>query len=148
MKKNMTKITGLKKEMSQIFTEDAEIKPFTNIKIDDKAFDINAFADIKEIIITSKSKGKGFAGGMKRWGFSGGPATHGSHVGRRIGSIGAQGYDRVLRGKKMPGRMGGKLITLKTQILDIDKDTNTLKVNGCIPGGYNSQVEIFYSEEK
>jgi len=69
---------------------------------------VDIFKEGDYLDITGMSKGKGFAGVMKRWGFAGGPASHGSTSHRRVGSIGSgSAYpSRVLKGKKMPGRMG------------------------------------------
>jgi large subunit ribosomal protein L3 len=97
---------------------------------------VGVFEGVKEIDVTGISKGKGFAGVMKRWGFSGGPATHGCTTPRSAGSVGA-GTDpgHVVRGKKMAGRMGGKRITVKNlNIVKIDKGRNLLIVKGAIPG--------------
>lgn len=96
-----------------------------------------------KVTIVAKSKGKGFAGVVKRWGFAGGPRTHGqSDRLRAPGSIGA-GTDpgRVLKGKKMPGRMGQDRVTLKNKkIVDI-KDTLIL-ISGPIPGSKGDIVTI------
>lgn len=142
MENNKIKTKGIKKEMSQLYTDEGYVKPFTLIEIKDEEFDFGTIKENDEVMISSTSKGKGFAGGMKRWGFSGGPATHGSLVGRRIGSIGAQGYGRVLKGKKMPGRMGGKKITMMVKVLDVDVVNKSLKINGSIPGGYNAPITV------
>ena len=93
--------------------------------------------------VTAKSKGKGFAGVVKRWGFAGGPKTHGqSDRHRAPGSIGA-GTDpgRVFKGKKMPGRMGGDTVTLKNKkIVEIKGDY--LLISGALPGANGSPVTI------
>jgi large subunit ribosomal protein L3 len=97
-----------------------------------------------KVTVVSKSKGKGFAGVVKRWGFSGGPRTHGQSDNLRApGSIGA-GTDpgRVVKGKKMPGRMGQDRVTLKNKkIVDV-KDTLIL-ISGPIPGSKGDIVTIF-----
>ena len=89
--------------------------------------------------------GKGFQGGMKRWGFKGLPASHGvSAAHRSIGSTGCR-HDpgRVWRGKKMPGHMGVKSATAEClHVMKIDPALNTVWVRGCIPGHLNSLVEI------
>jgi len=86
--------------------------------------------------ITGISKGKGFQGVVKRWGFRGKSATHGTkHAARTPGSIGTTGMRKVLKGKKMPGRMGRDTITVKNlKIVEIDKENNILKVRGAVPG--------------
>jgi large subunit ribosomal protein L3 len=110
---------------------------------------VDVFEKIKKVDIAGTSKGKGFAGVVKRWGFSGGPATHGCTTHRSPGSIGA-GTDpgRVLKGKKMAGRMGGARITVRNlEVVEIDKNKNMLIVKGAIPGpngGYLSIRESVY----
>ena len=95
--------------------------------------------------VTGVSKGKGFAGVIKRWGFSGGPATHGqSDRLRAPGSIG-QGTTpgRVFRGKKMPGRLGQEIVTIKNlQVIEVDAAKNLLVLAGSVPGARRSILKI------
>jgi len=89
--------------------------------------------------------GKGFAGVVKRWGFKGGPKTHGqSDRERAIGSIGQRtDPGRVWKGKKMPGHMGVEKKTVKNlRIFKIDNEKNEILIAGLIPGGRNGLVEI------
>ncbi len=105
---------------------------------------VDVFDGVEVIDITSTSKGKGFAGVMKRWGFHGGPATHGCTTPRSAGSVGA-GTDpgRVLKGKKMAGRMGGKKCTVRNlDVIKIDKDKNLMFVKGAVPGPNGGYVII------
>jgi large subunit ribosomal protein L3 len=96
--------------------------------------------------LVGNSKGKGFQGVMKRHGFAGvGMATHGQKDRQRHGgSIGQSSYpSRVLKGTKMPGRMGNTRITVKNiEILDVVADQNLLILKGSVPGGRNSYLEI------
>lgn len=94
--------------------------------------------------ISGTAKGKGFQGGVKRWGFSGRNATHGvKHEQRTIGSVGCSFPERVIKGKKMPGRMGGGRKTVKNlEIINIDKDNNLLAVKGAVPGSRGTLLEI------
>ncbi len=89
------------------------------------------------IAVTGVSKGKGFAGGVKRWGFAGGSRTHGqSDRERAPGSIG-QGTTpgRVLKGKKMAGKMGDEQVTVKNlQIVAVNHDVNEIEISGPVPG--------------
>lgn len=105
---------------------------------------VDVFEGIEKVDITGVSKGKGFAGVVKRYGFSGGPATHGSTTHRAPGSIGAgTSPGRVLKGKKMPGRMGGVKTTVRNLgIVKIDKNRNMLFVKGAIPGPNGSFIII------
>jgi large subunit ribosomal protein L3 len=96
-------------------------------------------ADIFEvgdkISVTGISKGKGFAGTIKRHGFHRGPKTHGGQSYRRPGSIGSMFPQRVLRGKKMAGHMGHSQVTTKNlRVALIDKDNNVVGVEGAVPG--------------
>ncbi len=105
---------------------------------------VDVFDGVEVIDVTSTSKGKGFAGVMKRWGFHGGPATHGCTTPRSAGSVGA-GTDpgRVLKGKKMAGRMGGDKCTVRNlDVIKIDKDRNLMFVKGAVPGPNGGYVII------
>jgi len=90
----------------------------------------------EKVHITGTSKGRGFAGVVKRWGFRGGKATRGSMFHRTPGSIGASAFpSRVLKGTRLPGRMGGKRVTVKyLEVLKIEEDKDLLIVKGAIPG--------------
>jgi large subunit ribosomal protein L3 len=97
------------------------------------------------IDISGKSKGRGFQGVIKRHGFSGGRKTHGSNFHRAPGSIGCSAWpSRVLKGKKMPGRMGNELVTQKNiKIIDVRTSENLLLVHGAVPGAKNGIVNIY-----
>lgn len=106
--------------------------------------DVSIF-EVGDIIeVSAISKGKGFQGVVKRHGFKGGPRTHGNkHHERTPGSIGAQGPQKVLKGKKMAGRMGGERVTVKNlKILQIDKENNQLVLKGAVPGHRGTLVEL------
>ncbi len=108
-----------------------------------KVSDIFTPGDI--VSVTGVSKGKGFAGGVKRWHFSGGPKTHGqSDRHRAPGSIG-QGTTpgRVYRGKKMAGRMGSDLVYVKNlQVISVDSEKNVIEIKGPVPGIANRVLVI------
>ncbi len=94
--------------------------------------------------ITSKSKGKGFAGVMKRWNFAGGPGSHGSKFHRRPGSSGNRTWPgRVMPGKKFPGHLGNETVTVKNvEIVDVIPGENVLMVKGPVPGARNTLVKL------
>ncbi len=96
------------------------------------------------IDVTGTSKGKGFQGVIKRWGFSGGRATHGSKFHRAPGSIGMSAWpSRVHRGKKMPGQMGNARVTQQNlEIVEVRADQNLILVKGAIPGPNQGLVLI------
>lgn len=98
--------------------------------------------DIVEVSATTK--GKGFQGVVKRHNFSGGPRTHGQkHNERSAGSIGNKGIARVLKGLRMPGRMGADRVTVKNlKVVSIDAEHNTLYLSGAVPGIPGALVEI------
>lgn len=94
--------------------------------------------------VTATAKGKGFAGVVKRYGFGGGPATHGSGFHRKPGSIGNREFPgRVQPGKKMPGQLGNKPVTVKgLEVVDVIPEKNVLLLKGSVPGATNSLVKI------
>jgi large subunit ribosomal protein L3 len=96
------------------------------------------------VTISSVSKGKGFQGGMKRHGMSGGWGQHGQkHSAREIGSIGSTGQQRVNKGKRMPGRMGSDRVTQKNvRILDVDVENGFILIKGAVAGKRGTLVEI------
>lgn len=92
------------------------------------------------------SKGKGYAGGMKRHNFGGGPAAHGaSKVHRKPGSNGANSYPgHLFKGKKMAGRMGGEQVTMKRlTVFAVDAENNLILIRGSVPGASNSLVIVY-----
>lgn len=99
-----------------------------------------------KVKVSGVSKGKGFAGVVKRWGFKGGPRTHGqSDRERAPGSIGQTTTPgRVFKGKKMAGRMGGDKKTVRgLKVMQIDKEKNLLVLSGLIPGAKGGLVKIY-----
>jgi large subunit ribosomal protein L3 len=104
----------------------------------------------QRVAITGVSKGKGFAGVVKRWNFSGGPASHGSTTHRAPGSIGCSAYpSRVFKGRKMPGHYGSATVTVDNlEIVDRHPDRNLLFVKGAVPGGKNGMVIIKLSKKQ
>jgi large subunit ribosomal protein L3 len=97
---------------------------------------VEQFAIGDRLRVTGTSKGRGFAGTVKRWGFRIGPMTHGSMSHRAPGSIGASAYpSRVVKGKKMPGHMGNARVTVKNlEVIDVRPEDNLLLVKGAVPG--------------
>lgn len=112
-------------------------------KVGDK-IDLSGFSEGEKVKVVGISKGKGFAGVVKRHGFHGGPASHGQkHSLREPGSIGAGGVQRVIKGKRMAGRMGSDRINVKgIKIVKIDVDNNILAISGALPGKRGTLLEI------
>jgi len=106
--------------------------------------DVSIFKEEEKIQVSGISKGRGFQGVVKRWGFAGTPKSHGTkHSLRKPGSIGVTGPQRVLKGQKMAGRMGSKRVTIKNlKIYKIDQDNNLLYIKGAVPGRRGALLEI------
>jgi large subunit ribosomal protein L3 len=106
--------------------------------------DVSVFNEGDKVKVAGISKGKGFQGGVKRWGFSGRGASHGvKHEARTLGSTGSAYPQRVIKGRKMPGRTGYQRITVRNlEVVKIDKDNNIMAVKGAIPGRRGTLVEI------
>ena len=104
----------------------------------------SVFEKGEHIDVEGTTKGRGFAGIIKRHGFKGGHASHGPTMGREPGSIGSSAYpSRVIKGKRLPGRMGGKPLTSKNLLVaGVDAEQNVLLVRGAIPGPTNGLVFI------
>lgn len=96
------------------------------------------------VTVSGISKGKGFQGVVKRHGFHGGRRSHGQkHSEREPGSIGAGGMQRVMKGIRMAGRMGGDRITVKNlKVVNVDKENNQILIKGAIPGRRGTLIEI------
>ncbi|MBU2462098.1 50S ribosomal protein L3, partial [bacterium] len=105
---------------------------------------IDIFSEQEQVKISGTSKGKGFTGVVKRHNFSGGPASHGSMCGKVVGSIGqSSDPSRVWKNTGMPGRMGGKRVTVKNlKVIKIDKNRGLLFIEGAIPGPEKGLVII------
>lgn len=104
---------------------------------------IDILEGVELVTLCGTSKGKGFAGAMKRWNFSGGPAGHGSKFHRALGSIGCRKPRRTKPGQKMHGHMGLDTITLKKVPLElINKNLNVIALRGPVPGARNSIIVL------
>ena len=116
---------------------------------------VSAFSEINYVDVSGTSKGKGFAGVMKRHGFGGFPASHGTERKHRApGSISSFASDaghggNLKKGKKMAGRMGGVRVTTKNhRLISIDEEKNLLIVKGAVPGPSGGYVEVGVSKTK
>ncbi|MEF9841447.1 MAG: 50S ribosomal protein L3 [Raoultibacter sp.] len=105
---------------------------------------VAVFAEAAKVDVTSTSKGKGFAGVMKRYNFKGGPGGHGSHFHRAPGSVGQCATpSRVFKGLHLPGHMGCETVTTKNlEVVKIDEEQNLILVKGAVPGGKNATVRV------
>ncbi len=105
---------------------------------------VETFTTGDKVVVVGESKGKGFAGVVKRHHFRGGPASHGHKDNLRMpGTIGAGGVQRVFKGQKMGGRMGGERITVKNlEIIEVHPEVNEIYIKGAVPGGRNALLLI------
>ncbi len=106
--------------------------------------DVTAFTEGEKVKVSGITKAKGFQGVVKRHGFRGGPASHGQkHSAREPGSIGATYPERVPKGRRMAGRMGGVRATARNlTVAKIDPELNVIALKGAVPGRYGTLLEI------
>lgn len=127
----------INKNLREFRTADSDLNVGDIIKVD-------VFKKGDAVNISGNSKGRGFQGVVKRWGFHGADASHGTKDQERMpGSSGPTGPAKVFKGKKMPGRMGGKRASIKNlEIIEVDSKKNLLFVKGAVPGARNSLLEV------
>lgn len=115
-----------------------------NIPAKGEKIDVSVFKEGDWVKVSGISKSYGFQGVVKRHGFRGAPKTHGTkHAHREPGSIGSTWPQRILKGKKMAGRMGGERKTVKNlKVVKIDKENNIMAVLGAVPGRKGGLLEI------
>jgi len=120
-----------------------EIRGTTELEIGAK-FTVDIFAKGATVAISGKSKGRGFQGVVKRHGYTGGPASHGSKTGRIPGSVGASAWpSRVVPGRRLPGHMGDAQVTVRNlTVVGVDAEQNLLWIKGSVPGARNTYLTI------
>jgi len=130
--------TAAHKYLSEVRVEDASGYELG------QQINLEGFAEANKVHVSGISKGKGFAGSIKRHNFQGGRASHGSHFHRAPGSIGQCATpSRVYKGKKMPGHMGTDKVTVKNlKVIKVDMDQNLLLVRGAVPGGKGAILRV------
>jgi large subunit ribosomal protein L3 len=126
------------KVLREIRTDDLDVSGL------EQQITVGIFAPGEFVDVTSTSKGKGYAGVMKKWHFKGSHATHGAETHRASGSIGASSYpSRVMKGIHMAGRMGGERVTIQNlTVVKVDPNRNLLVLKGSVPGPNNGLVMI------
>ena len=126
--------------MTEIFGAEARFPPATVVR----AASVADLVVGDAVFVRGISKGKGFQGVVKRHGFKGGPRTHGQkHSEREPGSIGATGPQRVLKGTRMGGRMGGDRVTVKgLRVVKVDAEKNEIYISGAVPGHRGTAIEV------
>lgn len=140
-----------KAKVEQCLTKFAEVK--TDEAAEEnlgRAISLEAFTPSSYIDVTGTSKGKGFQGVIKKYGFSGGPQSHGSKFHRSTGSIGMSATpSRVLKKKKMPGQMGSEKVTVQNlQVVEVNEEKGYMLVKGSVPGSKNGFVRISKATKK
>jgi len=101
------------------------------------------FANGDRVDVTGTSIGKGFAGGVKRWGFHRGPMAHGSKYHRRVGSLQSRDASRVFPGRKMPGHLGAERVTVQNlKVVKVDPEKNLMLIKGAVPGATGALLVI------
>lgn len=141
LKKSGAKSAVLREVRTDDIVAEAETES-NSFKIGDE-IKVDLFSVGENVVISGISKGKGFAGTVKRHNFNTGPKTHGSHNYRAPGSIGAGYPQHVFKGQKMAGQMGHAKVTIKNQkVAMIDSDKNLLAVVGSVPGPRKGIVMI------
>lgn len=140
----MKRIFGKKLGMTRIFDESGRQMPVTLIE----AESLESFQEGEKVNITGISKGKGFAGTVKRHHFRTGPKTHGSDSYRRPGSIGSTFPQRVVKGRRMAGHLGAKRTTVQNlEVAKIDPPKKLILLRGAVPGPNKSKVMIWSPNE-
>jgi large subunit ribosomal protein L3 len=139
------------KPMRGHFKSVAPMKHLREFPVDDigavqvgQTFDLSIFAEGERIAVAGTSKGKGFQGVVRRYHFAGGPAAHGSKFHRQPGSIGNRTFPgRVFAGKRMPGHMGAKRVTVSNlEIAKIVLEKNLVLIRGAVPSHKGALVEL------
>ena len=125
------------------YLRETRLNDVSDLKVGDKQT-VEAFAEVDKVDVTATSKGKGFAGVMKRYGFGGGPGGHGSHFHRAPASVGQCATPaRVFKGKRLPGHMGVDTVTTRNlKVVRVDAEQNLILLRGAVPGGVNSVVRV------
>lgn len=131
------------------FAREIRCDEVSDVKVGDEVTSA-IFQEGDYLDIVGVSKGKGFQGGVKRHGWSGGGASHGSMFHRAPGSMGASSYpSRVHKGKNLPGHMGSEKVTVQNvKVVEVDAQNNTLVVKGAVSGSDDSYLIIKYAKKK
>ena len=110
---------------------------------------VEIFEGVSFVDVQSTTKGKGFQGVMRRHGFQGGPGAHGSKFHREMGSVGTGAFRKIIKGSKMPGRMGNVKLTIQNlRLFRVDKDKGLLLIKGAIPGRRGGMVVVRAAKKK
>lgn len=135
-----TSIKTWKEGMTRIYRPNGQVTGVTVLRwLPETELELTAG---QAILLRGIGKGKGFAGTIKRYGFKRGPKTHGSHNIRQPGSAGPMYPQRVIKGRRMPGRLGGRTVTTRTVVEAVLNEDHLLLVRGAVPGRRRSEVVV------
>lgn len=140
----------LKKAQQGHLADLAELRTLREFRVENTdlsrgdTINVSSFEPGMKVDVVGFSKGRGFAGGMKRHNFSGGKATHGNKDQQRMpGSAASQRQGKVIKGQRMPGRMGNDRITVKNlEVISVDENDQTIAIKGAVPGARGGLVLI------
>ena len=144
------KFKATKKEMTQIFRATGKVIPVTVVDVIDD-IEYEKILENSKVNISGRTIGRGFAGAIKRYGFNGGPKTHGqSDRHRAVGSVGAgTSPGRVFKGKRLPGHYGNKIKTIMgVTVVAVDKKNKQIIVSGSVPGSRKNVLTIEINENE
>ena len=110
---------------------------------------VEIFEGVKFVDVRGTTKGKGFQGVVKRHKFAGGPGAHGSKFHREMGSVGTGAFRKIVKGSKMPGRMGDARLTVQNlRLFRVDKEKGLLLINGAVPGRRGGMVVVLKASKR
>ncbi len=110
---------------------------------------VEIFDGVTYVDVRGTTKGKGFQGVVRRHGFQGGPGAHGSKFHREMGSVGTGAFRKIIKGSKMPGRMGAARLTVQNlRLFRVDKEKGLLLVTGAVPGRRGGMVVVLSASKK
>jgi len=110
---------------------------------------VEIFEGVRFVDVRGTTKGKGFQGVVKRHGFAGGPGAHGSKFHREMGSVGTGAFRKIIKGSRMPGRMGAARLTVQNlRLFRVDKEKGLLLIKGAIPGRRGGMVVVLKATKK
>ena len=113
------------------------------------ALGVEVFEGVRFVDVRGTTKGRGFQGVVNRHGFQGGPGAHGSKFHREMGSVGTGAFRKIIKGSKMPGRMGNARLTVQNlRLFRVDKDKGLLLINGAVPGRRGGMVVVLKAKKK
>ena len=126
-----------------------EFKDFERSCTVGDALGVEIFEGVRFVDVRGTTKGRGFQGVVKRHGFQGGPGAHGSKFHREMGSVGTGAFRKIVKGSKMPGRMGNARLTVQNlRLFRVDKEKGLLLINGAVPGRRGGMVVVLKAKKK